>query len=63
MLMIAVASTFLLQLALLYIPFMQRVFHTTALSLNELLVLGFVSASILLLGETYKIFTYKRRLK
>ena len=63
LLMIAVASTFLLQLALLYIPFMQRVFHTTALSLNELLVLGFVSASILLLGETYKIFTYKRRLK
>ncbi len=34
----AVTLTFVLQLAVLFVPFLQRIFHTTALSLSELLV-------------------------
>jgi Ca2+-transporting ATPase len=56
----AVASTFLLQLAVLYVPFLQDLFHTTALSARELavccllplIVLGAVEADKWLVRRT-----------
>lgn len=55
LLIVAVLVTFLLQLALIYLPFMQEAFHTTALTLQELIWLGMASVSILVMGELYKI--------
>jgi Ca2+-transporting ATPase len=55
LLIAAVLSTFLLQLAILYMPFMQQAFHTTALTMQELILIGALSASILIVGEGFKI--------
>lgn len=50
----AVVSTFLLQLALIYVPFLQNFFHTEALSLGELAIA--IVGSIIVFGaiETEK---------
>ncbi len=34
----AIALTFLLQIAIVYVPFLQNIFQTTALSLQEILL-------------------------
>ena len=46
----------LLQLAVVYIPFLQRAFETTALSLSSLLYAMFLSLLILLAGDIGKLY-------
>ena len=52
----AVMLTFVLQLALIYLPFFQRFFKTEPLSLQELLISLFASSVIFVTVEVYKRF-------
>jgi Ca2+-transporting ATPase len=61
LLIMAVALTFLLQLGLIYLPFMQKAFHTTALTLQELILIGMASVSILVIGELSKIVRLSKK--
>jgi Ca2+-transporting ATPase len=56
----AVLTTFILQLALIYVPFLQSVFQTVALSPSELAICLVSSTSVLFSVEIYKWF-YRRR--
>lgn len=51
MLLTTVAISFLSQLGLIYIPFMQAIFQTEALSMNDLLLLFGLAASSFALHE------------
>lgn len=50
----AVISTVLLQLAVIYIPFFQKAFHTTSLSLTDWVIILSVASSTLLVVEITK---------
>ena len=50
----AVSLTFALQLAVIYVPFLQRIFRTTYLSLGQLLVSLVLSSIVFLAVETSK---------
>jgi len=50
----SVALTFLLQLATIYVPFLQPVFRTEALSLQELLICLALSSVVFLAVEAEK---------
>lgn len=54
-----VILTIILQLALIYIPFLQIIFHTKALSLNELLVCVAASVFVFIAIEMAKLFRKK----
>ncbi len=53
-LLLAVASSIVLQLAVIYVPFLQPLFNTTALNLVEWLIIIVVSASVILVVEAGK---------
>jgi len=55
-LLIALAGTFLLQLAALYTPFLQSALHTTSLGWNDWLVLLLVALPLFLIPESLKRF-------
>ena len=63
MLLAAVLATSAMQLAVVYIPFLQSVFHTQALSLMDLAISLSVSAIIFHVLEFEKWFRYRFRLK
>ncbi|MGD2079396.1 MAG: cation-translocating P-type ATPase C-terminal domain-containing protein, partial [Chloroflexota bacterium] len=56
----AVLTTFILQLALIYVPFLQSVFQTVALSAAELAICLASSTIVFISVEVYKWF-YRRR--
>jgi Ca2+-transporting ATPase len=56
----AVGTTFILQLALIYVPFLQRIFRTVALSGVELAICLVCSTVVFASVEIYKWF-YRRR--
>lgn len=60
MLMITVAISFLSQLALVYVPFMQAIFQTEALPMDDLLLLLALAASSFVLHESRR--RYERTL-
>lgn len=47
-LIIAVLASFLLQLGVIYLPFLQRVFRTTAISLLDWVLIGLIASTILI---------------
>ncbi|MBZ0302439.1 MAG: cation-translocating P-type ATPase [Anaerolineae bacterium] len=59
-LLVAVLSTFLLQLAVIYVPFLQRTFETSALAANELL-LAIALASLILFAVEIEKWLRRRR--
>jgi len=46
----------LLQIAVVYIPFLQNVFHTVALSLSDWLIIVAISFSVIFVEEIRKFF-------
>ncbi len=56
----AILSTVALQLAVIYVPFMQRIFDTQALSSVELLVAFLASLSVLVVTELWKLVSRHR---
>jgi Ca2+-transporting ATPase len=54
LMVLAVSLTFVLQLALIYVPFLQRFFRTEALSARDLLISLVASTVIFATVETYK---------
>jgi len=52
----AIVLTLLLQLAVTYVPMLQSVFHTEALSLREFLIVGAVSSIVFIGVEVEKLF-------
>jgi Ca2+-transporting ATPase len=54
LMIIAVAITFFLQLALIYVPFLQGFFSTEALSLRDLLIASAASSVIFVVVELTK---------
>ena len=56
----AIGTTFLLQLAVIYIPFLQNIFRTTALSLKELLFCLGLSSVVFIAVELEKWFWRRR---
>lgn len=57
----AVLLTFLLQLAVTYVPFLQPIFRTEALTLNEFLLVGAVSSVVFFAVEIEKAVVRSRR--
>jgi Ca2+-transporting ATPase len=57
----AVAATLLLQLAIIYLPPLQKAFHTAALSLGDLAVALAVAAAVFLGTERIKLAGFLRR--
>jgi len=53
----SVAFSLLLQLAVVYVPFLQHAFSTTALSARDWLVCAAVASSVLWLRELSKLIT------
>jgi Ca2+-transporting ATPase len=60
MLLITVAVSFLSQLGLVYVPFMQRIFQTEALPMDDLLLLFVLAAASFALHEARR--RYERSL-
>ena len=56
----AFVSTLGLQLAVIYVPFLQRIFNTQALSWLELLIAGGFAALAWLVVEIQKVFLRRR---
>lgn len=56
----AVLLTLLLQIAVTYVPFLQPIFRTEALTLNEFLLVGALSSLVFFGVEIEKIFTRRR---
>ena len=54
MMLLAVVTTFLLQLALIYVPFMQNIFKTVALPPRDLAIALVLSTSIFFAVEIEK---------
>jgi Ca2+-transporting ATPase len=57
----AIVSTFGLQLAVIYIPFLQRIFDTQALTWQELLIAGGFASLAWLAVEIQKVILRRRR--
>lgn len=53
----AIGGTLMILSSVIYIPFMQVIFETTTLKLNDLILAAFVSSTILIIAEIVK-FTY-----
>ena len=49
-----------LQIAVVYVPFMQKMFHTVALSLNDWLFMIIISLPIFIIPEIIKLFLFQR---
>ena len=49
-----------LQIAVVYVPFMQKMFHTTALSLNDWLFMIIISLPIFVIPEIIKLLLFQR---
>ena len=49
-----------LQIAVVYVPFMQKMFHTVALSLNDWLFMIIISLPIFVIPEIIKLFLFQR---
>ncbi len=62
-LLIATGGVVILQLMAVYVPFMQTIFHTTALSLREWLIIIPVAASIIVVEEVRKLIVRIRDAK
>jgi P-type Ca2+ transporter type 2C len=60
-LLVAVAIGFILQFAITYIPFLQPVFKTEALTMNEFILVGVASSIVFFAVEVEKLITRKRR--
>jgi len=58
---LAVAGSFLLQLSVIYVPFMQRLFSTQHLGLIDLVISIALGSAILWLYEIKKAFSARRR--
>jgi Ca2+-transporting ATPase len=58
-LLLAIVASFLLQIAIVQSAAMQPFFGTASLSLKEWLTIGGISASILVIGEIFKIVRLK----
>jgi Ca2+-transporting ATPase len=56
----SVLLTFLLQLLITYVPFLQSIFKTQALSLNEFVLVGGASALIFVAVEIEKLIRKKK---
>ncbi|MBL7148419.1 MAG: HAD-IC family P-type ATPase, partial [Nanoarchaeota archaeon] len=56
---LAVIASFVLMLAVLYVPFLQQIFQFVAISFKELLLVILITISIFVAGETYKLIKYK----
>lgn len=56
----AVVLTVLLQLAVIYVPFMQEIFSTMPLTAQDLLLALALSLVALVVAEVYKIIVYRR---
>ncbi len=59
-LLVSVLITFALQLALIYVPFLQKLFHTQPLTGGELFTCFIAAAGVFAASETIKLFTRKR---
>ncbi|MBD3361063.1 HAD-IC family P-type ATPase, partial [Candidatus Peregrinibacteria bacterium] len=59
----AIASSLILQLIILYIPYLNNVFKTTPLTLFDWLWILIATSSILLFGELVKLIIYLRKKK
>ena len=59
----AVLLTFFLQMAVTYLPLLQPVFRTEALSLGELAIVLAVSSIVFIAVEIEKAFTRRRKQK
>jgi Ca2+-transporting ATPase len=60
LMVVAVLSTFLLQLALIYIPFFQNIFKTEPLTVGELGICLIASVVMFAVVEIFKWFRYRR---
>jgi Ca2+-transporting ATPase len=60
LMVISVLSTFLLQLALIYIPFFQKIFKTQPLTITELAICFTASIFMFAVVEIYKWLRYRR---
>jgi len=58
-LIIAVLITLLIQITIVYVPFMQGIFNTVPLGLKEWIAIVLVSSSVFVLFELYKLFHRK----
>jgi Ca2+-transporting ATPase len=56
----ALAGTVALQVAVLYVPFLQNVFSTEALSIQELLIAAGAGLVVLLVAEIWKVYLRRR---
>ncbi len=61
LMVIAVLSTFALQLALIYIPFFQNIFKTQPLTIEELAICLVASAALFVVLEVYKWFRRRQK--
>lgn len=59
----AVLIGFILQFAITYIPFLQPIFKTEALTLNEFILVGIASSLVFFAVEIEKLISRKRRMK
>ncbi len=57
----AVLTGFILQIAITYIPWLQPVFKTEALTLNQFILVGFLSSLVFFVVELEKMITRRRR--
>ncbi|MHA1917583.1 MAG: calcium-translocating P-type ATPase, SERCA-type [Candidatus Ranarchaeia archaeon] len=62
-LLLAVGVSLILQLMVIYVPFLQVIFHTTALTLHEWLLIGGITFALVTLADFGKVFVYKRSRK
>ena len=57
----AVAFSIIMIMTILYIPFLQKVFHTVALSLSQWAIVIFFSGIIAFINSTYLFFFHRNR--
>lgn len=59
---LAVGLSLVGQLAVIYVPFLQAIFQTEALSLGDLIYLVLITSSVLIVDEARKYYSRKRKL-
>ena len=60
-LLLAVAATISLQVAAVYLPFLQQILHTTALGWKEWGIIVAAAVPLFVIVETYKYIRYRKR--
>ncbi|HMB65600.1 MAG TPA: cation transporting ATPase C-terminal domain-containing protein, partial [Patescibacteria group bacterium] len=55
---LAMAGAVIMQLSVVYIPFLREVFHFEALKIFEFFVIIILSSSVFIIGEIYKYLRY-----